>query len=233
MESDSLGLHLTLLYTYTYSFISTMQKPIYTSVITYLNINLVTAEDNRNVLTDTDKITMPVRNVLISDTRSDVKHDDSTLALDTVLLHSCQLRRFIKWLCYCFNVLVTITKTTKLLLTSSVPSVENNRTKVGVESERMNFDAQSSYLSTCRIDIISYRIVVVGIVADAARIRMYRSMCMLCMPVRVASLCRRTPKLTDVFLLEFTSQMALDKSGLASTTVTNYALGQMSVNYEM
>lgn len=37
-------------------------------------------------------------------------------------------------------------------------------------------------------------------------------------------------ELTDVFLLEFTSQMAFDKSGLASTTVTNYALGQMSVN---
>ena len=51
--------------------------------ITYLNVDLVTAEDNGDVFADTNKITVPVGNILISDTRSDIKHDNSTLALDT------------------------------------------------------------------------------------------------------------------------------------------------------
>jgi hypothetical protein len=44
------------------------------------------------------------------------------------------------------NLLVTITKTTKLFLTGSIPSVENDSTKVGMESKRMNLNTKSSLL---------------------------------------------------------------------------------------
>ena len=47
---------------------------------------------------------MPVGNVLVGDTGSDIKHNDAALSVDVV----------------------TITKTTELLLTSGVPNVELN-----------------------------------------------------------------------------------------------------------
>ena len=45
---------------------------------------------------------MPVGNVLVGDTRGDIEHDDTALAVDVV----------------------TITETTKLLLTCGVPNIE-------------------------------------------------------------------------------------------------------------
>lgn len=44
------------------------------------DVHLVAAEDDGNVLTDTDQVTMPVGHVLVSDSRGDVKHDDGTLS---------------------------------------------------------------------------------------------------------------------------------------------------------
>lgn len=44
------------------------------------DVHLVATKNNGNVLTDTDQVTMPVRHVLIGDSRSDVEHDDSTLS---------------------------------------------------------------------------------------------------------------------------------------------------------
>lgn len=79
MESDGLGLDLAL-----------------------LHIDLVSGEDNRNVLADTDKIAVPVGDVLVGDAGSDVEHDDTALAVDVV----------------------SITKTTELLLTCCVPHIE-------------------------------------------------------------------------------------------------------------
>lgn len=82
---------------------------------------------------------MPVWNVLVGDTRGDIEHDDTALSVDVV----------------------TITKTTKLLLSCSVPDVELDLTKVlsecqrrvppysisyithGREAERVNFDTES------------------------------------------------------------------------------------------
>jgi len=51
---------------------------------------------------------MPVGDVLVGDAGGDVEHDDAALALD----------------------IVTITKTTELLLTSSVPHVETDCAEV-------------------------------------------------------------------------------------------------------
>lgn len=51
---------------------------------------------------------MPVGDVLVGDTRGDIEHDDTALAVDVV----------------------AITETTELLLTSRVPDVEGDLTKV-------------------------------------------------------------------------------------------------------
>ena len=77
----------------------------------YLDINLVSAEYNRNIFTNTLEIAMPVGDVLIGDARRDVKHYDTTLALDVI----------------------AIAKTTKLFLAGGIPDVENDRAKVGGE----------------------------------------------------------------------------------------------------
>lgn len=68
-----------------------------------LHIHFVAGKDDRNVLADPNEVTckalvwgyifqtnvecvltMPVRDVLVSDTRSNVEHDDSALAVDVV-----------------------------------------------------------------------------------------------------------------------------------------------------
>jgi hypothetical protein len=54
------------------------------------------------------KLTVPVGNVLVCDTRGNIEHDDTALAVDVV----------------------TITQTTELLLTSGVPDVELNLAEV-------------------------------------------------------------------------------------------------------
>ena len=58
--------------------------------------------------TASQKLTMPVGNTLVRDTRRHVKHDDATLAID----------------------IVTIAKTTKLFLASRVPDIKDDGAKV-------------------------------------------------------------------------------------------------------
>jgi hypothetical protein len=77
----------------------------------YLDVDLVSAEHDRNIFTDTLKIAMPVGNVFIRDAGRDIKHDDATLALD----------------------IVAIAETTKLFLAGGIPHIEHDRAKVGGE----------------------------------------------------------------------------------------------------
>lgn len=98
MEGDSLGLDLSL-----------------------LDIDLVTGQDDGNVLADTGQVTVPVGYVLVGDTGCDVEHDDTTLAVDVV----------------------PIAETTELLLSGSVPDVELNGAQVCAEAERVDFDTES------------------------------------------------------------------------------------------
>lgn len=51
-----------------------------------LNVDLVSAKNNWDVLADTDKVTMPVWNVLVGDSGGDVEHDDTALAVDVVTI---------------------------------------------------------------------------------------------------------------------------------------------------
>ena len=90
-----------------------------------LDIALVAAEDDGDVGADTDQILVPVRDVLVSLSGSDIEHDDSALTLNVV----------------------TIAKTAELLLTSSVPNVEANGAAVGRELEWANLDTNGSYMN--------------------------------------------------------------------------------------
>ena len=81
-------------------------------VQTHLNIDLVTTKDNGDVLTNPLQISVPVGNVLVGDSGSNIKHDDTTLSLDVV----------------------SISETTEFLLSSGIPNVEADGTEVGVES---------------------------------------------------------------------------------------------------
>ena len=48
-----------------------------------LDVDLVAGEDDGNVLTDADEVTVPVGNVLVGHTRGHVKHDDGALTLSS------------------------------------------------------------------------------------------------------------------------------------------------------
>lgn len=78
---------------------------------TNLDVDFVPTQDNRDIFADTFEITMPIRHILIRDPGCDIKHDDSTLSLDVV----------------------TVTKSTELLLPGRVPDIETNSAKVGEE----------------------------------------------------------------------------------------------------
>jgi len=83
-------------------------------------VDLVTAENDGNVFTYTLEVTVPVRNILVCDSRCDVEHDDTTLALDVV----------------------SVSQTTKFFLSSSIPNIETYGTEVGREGERVDFDTE-------------------------------------------------------------------------------------------
>lgn len=71
-----------------------------------LDVDLVTAEDNGNVPADTGEITVPVGDVLVSDAGGEIEHDDTAFSFDVV----------------------TIAKTSKLLLTSCYKELKQNET---------------------------------------------------------------------------------------------------------
>lgn len=61
MEHDSLGLHLSV-----------------------LDIDLIATKNNGNVLANTSQISVPLGHIRVCDTRSDIKHDDGSIAIDIV-----------------------------------------------------------------------------------------------------------------------------------------------------
>lgn len=101
MESDGLGLDLAL-----------------------LHIDLVAAENDGNVLANSDEITVPVGDVLVGNAGGDIEHDDTALAVDVI----------------------TITETAKLLLTGGIPDIELNLTEVGGEAKRVNLDTEGGHV---------------------------------------------------------------------------------------
>lgn len=84
------------------------------------DFDFVPREHNRNVFTDTSQVTVPVGDILIRDTRRDIKHDDGALSLDVV----------------------SITETSKLLLSRRVPDVEFDRSAIGVKHQGMDLHTE-------------------------------------------------------------------------------------------
>jgi hypothetical protein len=66
---------------------------------------------------------MPVGNVLICDSRCHVEHDDAALALDVV----------------------SVPKSTKLLLTRGIPDVEADCSEIRRKLERVDLNTQCGY----------------------------------------------------------------------------------------
>ena len=89
--------------------------------MTHLDINFVSTEHDGDVFTNALEIAMPIGDIFVGNSRGDIKHDDTTLAL----------------------YVIAITETTKLFLTSGIPHIKANGTKVGSECKRVNFDTES------------------------------------------------------------------------------------------
>ena len=87
---------------------------------TCLNVNLVSAQYNRDVLANTLEIAVPIGDILVCDARRDVKHDNATLALDVI----------------------TITETTEFFLSGSIPDIEDDCAVVGGERQGVNFNTK-------------------------------------------------------------------------------------------
>ena len=80
--------------------------------LSVLDINFVATQDNGNILTDSSEISVPLRDILISHSRCDIKHNDATLTLDVI----------------------AVTKTAKLLLSGSIPDIKTYWSKIRVEN---------------------------------------------------------------------------------------------------
>jgi len=85
-----------------------------------LHVNLVSNQDDRDVLANTDDVSVPIGNILVRDPGSHVKHDDGALPLNVV----------------------AIPKTTELLLTSRVPDIEGEWPTIGGKLQRVNLNAE-------------------------------------------------------------------------------------------
>ena len=97
--------------------------------MTHLDVDLVSAEDDGNVLADALEVSVPVGHVLVCDLGRDVKHDDAGLPLDVV----------------------AVAEPAKLLLPGRVPAVEDDLAKVGVEAVAKKSCGEVSMVAACRI----------------------------------------------------------------------------------
>ena len=94
---------------------------VHDAQITYLDVDLVTAQHNGDVFAHTLEVAVPVGYVLVGDAGGHVEHDDTALSLDVV----------------------TIPKTTELLLTGGIPDVEADGAEVGGEGQRVDLNTES------------------------------------------------------------------------------------------
>lgn len=84
-----------------------------------LLVDLVAAEDDVDLLADAGEVAVPVGDVLVGVAGGDVKHDDGALTVDVV----------------------SVAEATELLLAGSIPDVEADLAKVGVEGQRAHLDS--------------------------------------------------------------------------------------------
>jgi hypothetical protein len=85
-----------------------------------LDVAFVATHDDGNVLTNTNKISMPVGYIFICHPRRNIKQDNSTIRV----------------------YVITISQSSKFLLSSGVPNIKLNQSSISVELQRMNFNTQ-------------------------------------------------------------------------------------------
>lgn len=86
-----------------------------------LEIDLVTAQNDGDISSaDTSDVSVPVGDVLVSHSGSDVEHNDGSLTSNAEKNLNVNTTPIIE-IKYLINILVTVTQNTKLFLTSSVP----------------------------------------------------------------------------------------------------------------
>ena len=90
-----------------------------------LNLNLVAAQHDRDILADTNQVAVPVRHVLVRDATRNVEHDDRALALDVV----------------------AVPESAEALLARRVPDVELDGAAVRVEDEGVHFHTCAEHRS--------------------------------------------------------------------------------------
>lgn len=90
-----------------------------------LDIDFVAAQHNGDAFTNSDQISVPIRDVLVGDTRGYVEHDNRALTLD----------------------IIPVSQASELLLPCRVPHVESDGPPVRVEHQRVHFNTESRNVS--------------------------------------------------------------------------------------
>ena len=93
--------------------------------LTITNIDFVTDEDDGDGLTDTGQVLIPLWNVGVGDTGAHIEHDDTAVTSN----------------------IIAVTESSELLLTGSIPNVENYLTMRGIERHGMNFDTEGGNIA--------------------------------------------------------------------------------------
>jgi hypothetical protein len=104
-----------------------------------LNLDFVAAQYNWDIFTHTCQISVPVWHTSICNAGGNIKHDDGTLALNATRQKFTR-RRKVDFR----NLLVSVSKTTKLFLAGSIPHVKLDEAHVGIEFEGVHLHAKSS-----------------------------------------------------------------------------------------
>ena len=99
-----------------------------------LHITLISNHDNGDVTADAGEITVPVGEGIVRRTGGDTEHQNGAISVHATSQHTNSS-----------SILVSVTESSKLLLTGSIPAVEGNGTTVGTESQSVNLSTTSSY----------------------------------------------------------------------------------------
>lgn len=128
MESDRVDLHFPLLKGFFKRLNKQTRRCKFYKDCTDLDIDLVPAQHDRDVLAHPLKVAVPVGHIFIRDSGGHIEHDDPALALDVV----------------------PVAEPAELFLSRRVPDVEADRAEVGREGERVHLDAEGGWIARVR-----------------------------------------------------------------------------------
>jgi hypothetical protein len=95
--------------------------------LSVLHIDLISNQNDWNILANSHEILVPFWYILVSNSGTNVKHNDCALTTNTAKVSEIDL-------------LVSISESTKLLLTCCVPDIEFDSSMIGIENHWVNFN---------------------------------------------------------------------------------------------